>query len=115
MTERDIFFATNTSLYSPDQLDEIYIKYRHIALIAWEPISSNAFFDYVSGQNISLEKLNADFYDYTPMALQKLNIKLEKALVRWQHDARALPFRQLYERIKDLLNRIMTTDTIIVD
>ena len=114
MTERDIFFAINTSLYSPYELDRIYTKYRYVALIAWEPISSNAFYDYISGQNISLEKLNEDFNDYTPMALQKLSVQLEKALNRWQYDIRAIPFRQLYERIKNLLDRIIETDAIIV-
>lgn len=114
MTERDIFFTTNTYLYSPDQLDQIYTKYRHIALIAFEPISSNAFFDYVSGQTISLEQLNDNFDDYTPMALQKLGIRLGEALIRWQYDPRELPFRQLYERIIELLNKIVTTDVIAV-
>jgi hypothetical protein len=114
MTERDIYFAINTSLYSPDQLVQIYTKYRHISLISSEPISSNAFFDYVSGQTISLEELNVNFDDYTPMSLQKLKMQLGKSLIRWQNDPRALPFQELYERIIELLNKIVTTDTIFL-
>ena len=114
MTERDIFFTTYTYLYSPDLLDEIYTKYRHISIIACEPISKNSFFDYVSGKGISLEQLNANFDDYTPMAFQKLSIRLGEMLQRWQHDPRALPFQQLYDRIDNLLNGILKTDVITV-
>lgn len=138
LTERDIFFSTHPRTlllpHSRDQLEaafgpsdrsedlsdyidelieDIYRKYNRIDLVTWDPQpneAKTAFFDFVSQKPVSLDQVNKFFDKYSPMALQRLQGQLELALNRW---GSSNSFGQLYNRINNRIQKILTTGAII--
>lgn len=125
LTERDIFFSNQPQIllspYTYDQLasafdypdfinldeliDHIYKKYNRIDLASYNP---PVFLDYETKNLISLDDLNRNFNEYSPMALQRLGYQIEPYLQQG-----VVSLQPLYNRISALVNNILSTNVLI--